>query len=189
MSLKELVQEEVKKGSEFTFSPDGALYSMSPAETMFGFTYHASMIPPFKPEHALILGYGGGTIAELVRKVWGQVKVTGIDIQKYDCKYLEYKMKVMDAYEYVKSCTESMFKTRFDFICVDLWDGKNLVSYVRDAEFAIRLKEMCKRMVCLNTPAETFKKDLKPFYDYGFEFERHVQVDGNIVSWWSVTEK
>ena len=183
--LKELLKTQV---SEMIHAPDGALYSIDPPETLFGALYFSHMIPPFKPESSLILGYGEGTVANLMRKIWGNdIMVTGVDVQKYDWKFVEYKMKVMDAYEYVKDCTDSIFKTKFDYICVDVWDGKKCQDFVFWPEFAVRLKEMCKKMVCINTEADRFK-DLRGFYDYGFEFERHTQIDGNIVSWWSVVD-
>ena len=56
------------------------IVSLKPPETAFGFTCFAHMIPPFKPEHTLLLGYGGGTVSELMRKIWGACKITGVDL-------------------------------------------------------------------------------------------------------------
>ena len=96
MSLLELVKDAVKNGAQAEVALDGAIYSMSPPETLFGFTVWSHMIPPVKPEHTCILGYGKGQAAELMRKIWGQVKITGIDKMVGNLGYNEYKIKVMD---------------------------------------------------------------------------------------------
>ena len=190
MNASALVSKAMKAGAEMYFAKDGALYSMNPPETMFGFTYHAQMIPPMKPEHTLILGYGGGTVAALMRKIWGDCKITGVDQEKYDSKFIEYKMKIMDAKKFLWDATTPAFKDyvfakeKYDYICVDLWNGKQVPEFIFYAEFAVRLMEISKGMVALNIHADDFKK-LRAFKDYGFEFERHVQIENQLVVWWS----
>ena len=84
-----------KNGSRFLYR-NGALMSIDPPESGFGYFVWSHLIPPFKPEHTLILGYGGGTCAELMRKIWGdQLKITGVDLEPHDYKYKEYRIKVM----------------------------------------------------------------------------------------------
>lgn len=171
---------------ELTMSNDGGLYGMNPPETLFGFTYHAHMIPPCKPEHTLILGYGQGTVADLMRKIWGSdLKITGIDLKKYKYNYTEYELRMVDAWDYIVDCTASPIKKRFDYIVVDLSNGLEIPDFVYTAEFAVRLREMCKKMVCINTPVDDFSK-LKAFYDYGWKFERHNNIYGTCISYWSV---
>ena len=48
-----------------------AIDAVNPPETEFGFLYFSHMVPPFMPEHTLMLGYGHGVVADLMRKVWG----------------------------------------------------------------------------------------------------------------------
>ena len=184
-----LVREAKKAGAEFMFNGD-ALYSMTPPETMFGFTYHAHMIPPFKPEHTLILGYGYGTIAELMRKVWGgQLKVTGVDVEAHDYPYVEHRLKVMDAKKFMKDCTEgtfALFKEKFDYSVIDLWDGLKVPEFVFDIEFAVRLSKMATKMLSINLMQADMKRINNSFGNYGgFWFERGTPIDGNVVMWWS----
>lgn len=187
MNAAELVKEASKNGAKFKFD-DGALHSIEPPETLFGATYFAHMIPPFKPSHTLMLGYGWGTVAELMRKIYGNdLKITAVDIigyQKVDA-YIEYKMEVADAKDYVWDSTDSVIKRMFDYVAIDLWDGKEVPNFIFHTEFVVRLREMAKRMICLNIPAVDVKK-LKSYLDYGFKFERFVPIEGNSVQWWSI---
>lgn len=179
-------KEAAKANSKLYFKGDGTLYGMEPAEAMFGFTYHGNMIPPFKPEHTLMLGYGYGTIAELMRKVWGSgIKITGVDIARTDCSYTEYSLKICDALGFVKSCADGMIKKRFDYVAIDLFADGKTPSFVFWPEFASRVKEITKKMMAINVLSNDVKL-MRPYYDFGFKFERHVIVGGNTVTFWSV---
>lgn len=197
MMIPKIVVEEADKMQTKYLYNGNALQSISPAESLFGYTYFAHMVPPFKPDSALILGYGGGTVAELMRKVWGACKITGVDIVAPDNKYTEYKIKVMDAKEFVWENTKDTFfskniplfpKEKYDYICVDLWNGGDVPDIVFDVEFVVRLREMARKLVSVNVKGLDVPK-LKPYYDYGFSFDRVVPVYGNSVTWWSVIEK
>jgi hypothetical protein len=186
---------EVLKRSEddakYHVHKSGALYAVDPAETQFGYLYFAHMVPPVKPEHSLILGYGHGTVADLMRKIWGSdLKITGVDLLGYQKvgAWNEYRMEVMDAKLYIKKCTDHVIKTRFDYIAIDLWDGTRVPEFVFDVEFAVRLREMAKRYVCINVPTKDVAR-LKGFYDYGFKYDRVVPIEGNSIVWWSVPEE
>lgn len=181
-------KEARKNNSKLYFQPDGTLYGMNPAESMFGYTYHSHMIPPFKPESVLILGYGYGTVANLMRKIWGSdLKVTGVDIGQQAGDYIEYKQVRMDARDFVKDCSTGLFKKKFDYIVVDLFGAQGVPDFVFSVEFAVRLRSICKKLISINTEADEFKR-LKPYHEYGFTFDRHVQIEDNIVSFWSVIQ-
>ena len=176
MSLLELVQDAVKKGAQAEIMP----------ETLFGFTYWSHMIPPMKPDHTCILGYGKGRAAELMRKIWGQMKITGVDIQDREYDYIEYKMKVMDALEFMKDCTTGLFKTKFDYICVDLWNGSEIPKFMFEPEFSVRLSEMSAGFVCMNIKRDQMRRIMDFMEDYGgFFLERGDLVGQNAVLWWS----
>lgn len=166
---------------------NNAIVSFHPVDFLWGYTYHSHCIPPFKPESVLILGYGKGQIASLIRKVHGSdIKVTGVDLVPQKWEYIEYKMKICDAYDFVKKCTDSIFKKRYDYIVIDLCDHNNETpNFVFNVEFAVRLKEMTKKLVCINSFAKDFDK-LKPYSDYGFKFHRFVPIFSNTVSFWGV---
>lgn len=184
-----MIETNVLNGTKMHVDESGALYGIEPAETMFGFLYFSHMIPPVMPAHSLFLGYGLGTVPELMRRVWGHCKITGVDLQGYQKKdaYMEYKMEVMDARQYVWESTESVIKRRFDYIAIDLWEGKKVPDFIYETEFVVRLREMAKKYICLNIPANDIPK-LKTYFDYGFKFERHSPIEGNSVQWWSIQE-
>lgn len=159
--------------------------SISPCEVGFGYLYHGHMIPPFKPESMLILGYGMGTLAELVRKVHGYVKITGVDKAVAERTILEEKMITGDALEFVKECSNAFIKRRYDVVAIDLFENGEVPNFVFTAEFASMLTYVTKRLLCINVRSDDFHK-LKNLRDYGFKFHRHVQVFDNIVSWWGI---
>lgn len=188
-------REAEKSGIKYLYYKN-TVQSVSPAESMFGYTVWSHMIPPFKPEHTLILGYGGGTVAELMRKIWGQSKITGVDIEARKDRYNEYKMKIMDAKEFLWDATKDKFyngiplfsQTKYDYVCIDLWDGDKVCDFIFDTEFVVRLKEIATDLVCLNVLNTDIPK-LKSYYDYGFMFNRVVPIERNSVQWWSVYEQ
>ena len=161
--------------------------SFEPSDFLWGYSYHSHCIPPFKPSSVLILGYGRGHIASLIRKIHGSdVKVTGVDLIAWDYKYVEYKIVIADAKDYVKESTSHIFtKNRFDYIVVDLFDGYKVPDFVFESEFASRLYQMTKKMLCLNVMAEDFGR-LKAYHDYNFKFHRMVPLFLNSISFWGI---
>lgn len=181
------VESIIKSNPEIIFKINeyGALEGMEPADTLYGYTYHANMIPPFKPDSMLMLGYGIGTVPELVRKIHGNIRVTGVDLNPSGCDYVEYKMVVADARAFMDECTSSIIRTRFDYIAVDLFKNDSVPDFVFTQDFADKLYIMSTRLVSINTKFEDFPR-LKFMENAGFKFHRHVQVFGNIVSYWGV---
>ena len=135
----------------------GALQSIDPPETLFGYTVWSHLIPPFKPEHTLMLGYGGGTTHELMRKIWGsQLKVTAIDIEPTNFINTLHKFKNMDAKDFIWDETKAAFKdyifpkAKYDYVCIDLWNGDKVPDFIFDVEFAVRLRELATGLVSMN---------------------------------------
>lgn len=168
------------------FRQGESIVSFHPAEFLWGYTYHSHCIPPFKPESVLILGYGKGQIAHLIRKIYGSdIKVTGVDLVPQDYKYMEYQIKICDAKDYVKACSHSIIKKRFDYIVVDLFDGEKVPDFVFGGEFAVSLKAMTKKILCINSLASDFDR-LANYHNYGFLFHRFIPIFNNNVSFWGV---
>ena len=192
MIPKLVILESEKANARYLYN-NGVLHSVFPAETLFGFTVWSHMVPPFKPEQTLILGYGGGTVAELMRKVWGPCKITGVDTERSEDRYVEYRMKIMDAKAFVwESTADGFFKNKlintnpkYDYICIDLWNGDKVAEFIYDVEFVVRIKEMATKLVCINVLTKEVPR-LRPYYDYGFNFCRTVPIEANSVIWWSV---
>jgi spermidine synthase len=85
----------------------------------------------FQISNVLILGLGGGSTAKVVRKLWPEAKIIGVDIDpvmiELGKKYLhldDYKVQVQvqDAQKYLESRISNI-KSRYDLICVDLYIG------------------------------------------------------------------
>lgn len=156
---------------------EDVLYGIDPAETLFGFTCFSNMIPPFSPESTLILGYGYGTVAKLINKIWGNdLKIVGVDKEIY--AHGKHEFINIDAFKFIKYCD------KFDYIVIDLWDEKKVPDFVYTEEFAERISAICNKMMCINIP-ETDVQKLGFFYNRGFIFERYVKIYGNIVTFCS----
>ena len=189
-----VVQETEKVKAKYLYGPDNALYSVDPCETMFGYTYFSNLIPPFKPHHTLILGYGAGTVANLMRKIWGDCKITGVDIETSNHKVIEYRQKVMDAKKFLWDATTPAFKDyifvkdKYDYVCIDLWNGLEVCPFVFDVEFAVRLREIATGLVSMNVLMTDVPK-MMVYNDYGYVFDRTVPIEKNSVLWWSIYNK
>lgn len=167
-----MIAHLLEKANDGLRLEDGALVSVSPPETLFGFTYFSHMIPPVKPEFGLILGYGDGVVANLIRTIWGSnVLLTGIDKRQGD-----------NAENFVSD--ES-----YDYICIDLWNGSKVCDFIYRKEFAKRIYNICTGLLCMNIPLpdlENRKQVYLVYHDVGFKYLRHDIVDNNAVIWWSI---
>lgn len=86
------------------------------------------MVPQYKPKNILILGYAGGTVAGLVRLLYGDVPITGVDIKPCEDIYGVNFIQA-DAKEYVKTCEE------FDSVIVDVFANDHVCDFVLTEEF------------------------------------------------------
>ncbi|OGD63711.1 hypothetical protein A2160_03435 [Candidatus Beckwithbacteria bacterium RBG_13_42_9] len=110
----------------------------------------------------LILGLGGGTVAQLVAAHWPAANIIGIEIdpvmiqlgKKYfDLdKLLKLRIIEADAIKYVASCHE-----KFDLILIDLYRGEKVEPKSESPEFLKSLKSI------LATPGEVIVNRL--FYE------------------------
>lgn len=105
-------------------------YSVDPPTTYLTFAYWIYMVPQYKPESVLILGHALGTVAKLIKLIWGDVPITAVDI--VDCPPIDGVTFVKaDAKEYVKTCKV------FDTVIVDLFNNDNNepCDFVTDVDF------------------------------------------------------
>ena len=132
---------------------DGVVQSISPGDALERGGYWAAMLPVLRPRRALILGLGGGTLAQLISHRWGlDVSIVGVD---HSAAVLEVaraqawldlpNLEVVqaDAFEYVQTCVE-----RFDYAAIDLYDGPRFVGRGLTRPFLQRLRAL------LEPPAE-----------------------------------
>jgi len=135
-----------KQGDVSYFFNDGVAQSVEPCTAHFGFSYWAYFIPPFAPASTLILGYGAGTIAQLMRKIWGdKLRIAGVDKEPLDItgKDVLYKQ---DAIEFVKSGGGS-----YEYVIVDLFNGRDIEQRIFNEDFVKGLSKMTKRLLAVNS--------------------------------------
>jgi len=110
---------------------DGVVQSISPEDGLIDGGYWAAMVPDDeRPRRALILGLGGGTVARLLQRRWGELRIIGVDDDQSILATANavgwlplpgLEIVVADAFDYVQSCAE-----RFDYVAVDLFRGERL---------------------------------------------------------------
>ncbi len=113
-------------------SPAGGLNSVYPCTEYLTFGPWIYCVPQYKPDNVLILGYGGGTTAGLIRLIYGDVDITGVDIEP--CENL-YGVNIInqDARDFVPNMGF------YDCIIVDLWDDlkpRSPLAFITEPEFA-----------------------------------------------------
>ncbi len=102
-----------------------------------------------KAQRCLILGLGGGTVVKLIKRLWPNAKVVGVDIDpvmvELGKKHLglgEYDLKVVigDAYEYLNQRYESKSK-KFNLVLLDLYVGDEFPSKFESEDFVNLVKK------------------------------------------------
>lgn len=132
------------------YDTKGRIKSNTDPTKYLTFEYWIYMVPQFKPKSLLILGVAGGTIAGLIRKIYGQgVKITGVDIAAYKARY-GIKFVKTDAKDFVKTCGH------FDAVLIDLFpEGKlEVCDFVTTPEFAHDLSKIADYII-INTVLPT----------------------------------
>lgn len=104
----------------------GLTQSGGVVETIWGKTVRKIKNLRPKVRNALILGYGGGTVAKLLKKNWQDIDIEGVDIDpvivELGKKYLgdqKINIKIGDASDYVKLKPAGSY----DLVIVDLYNG------------------------------------------------------------------
>lgn len=96
------------------------------------------MVPQFKPKSVLMLGYAAGTVAGLIRLLYGDdVKITAVDLEPCEPTYgVEFVQA--NAKDFIKTCGH------YDVIIEDLFDlGQNSIpDFVFEEWF---VKELAKK--------------------------------------------
>jgi spermidine synthase len=111
---------------------DGVVQSISPQDGLANGGYWAAMVPDERPNRALILGLGGGTLARLLHARFGpDVSIVGVDDEPAVVQLARaagwlpqrgLETVIADAFDFVKTTTE-----RFDFIAIDLFRGEEFI--------------------------------------------------------------
>ncbi len=124
---------------------DGVVQSVDPDDAASG--YWEAMIPEQRPSSALLLGFGGGTVARLLHRRFGPLPITGIDessamlemaIGGFGDPLPDLSLVQADAVGFVHQAGD-----RYGFIAVDLYHGNRLVRGVLALPF---LKALAARL-------------------------------------------
>lgn len=102
-----------------------------------------AMLPQRRPERVLILGLGGGTMAQLLTARYGSIEITGVERDpaviwlarhEFGLTALPHVRIVEDdAFAFVRRA--AAHKERFDAICVDLYTAGKMAHGVLDPAF------------------------------------------------------
>lgn len=122
------------------------------------------MVPQFKPESVLMLGFAGGTTAGLIRKLYGwDIPITGVDLRECEPIYgVEFVQT--DARDYIKTCK------KYDVVIVDLQSSsinEDPNDFIHTEEFAKDLYKICNYLIIHFWPDRRMKEYRHRFKRYG----------------------
>jgi spermidine synthase len=168
---------------------DGVVQSISPADGAADGGYWAAMLPPARPRTALILGYGGGTIARLLVDRWGQgLDIVGVDDDPgvlgaaRDVGWLSDgqlgRVELADAFDYVKRC-----QRRFDYIALDLYRADQFVGRALHKPFLRRLRALLepRGWLAVNLFVDRLSARRAERLGQVFTIRDRVTVGGNVI--------
>jgi len=119
-----------------------SVYPPSEGLTFFPFIY---MVPQYRPDDVLMLGYAGGTTAGLIRMFYGQaVPIVAVDIQPSLTNVYNVTFIQDDAREYIKYCGH-----KFDSVIIDMYeDGSDVpCDFVTQLSFVTKVKEISRYII------------------------------------------
>jgi len=131
----------------------GGLNSVYPPTKYLTFGPWIYLVPQYKPKNVLILGYAGGTVAGLIRLLYGDILITGVDIETCENLYNIEFIKA-NAREFVKSCKQ------YDCVIVDLFLNtvdETMCDFVLNEEFVRDVNKIANYAIVntLNNPDMT----------------------------------
>lgn len=119
---------------------EGVVQSVAVRGPDIGRGYWPALLPESRPSSALILGLGGGTIAQLLVRRFGPLPMVGVDDdpevlalarQSFGLGEVPgLRVVVDDAFDFVANCAE-----RFDYVCVDLFRAGQVPRQVTSTPF------------------------------------------------------
>jgi spermidine synthase len=147
-----------------------------------------AMLPSERPERVLILGLGGGTMAVLLTKRWGEVPIVGVE-RDPAVVFLARTEFGLDAHPHVEIVTEDAFTfvrrctQQFDAVCVDLYTAGKMAHGVLDPSF---LRDVTRLLgptgvVMFNLWRSPYLADQLRRLKRVFAVREVVEVDDNVV--------
>ena len=123
--------------------PSGGRNSVYPPTEGLTFFPYIYMVPQYRPNDVLMLGYAGGTTAGLIKLLYGAIPITAVDLNPPFEDYYDIRFIQADAREFVRDCR------KFDTVVVDLYaDGDNQpCAFVSSPEFAQDLQRIARYII------------------------------------------
>jgi hypothetical protein len=130
--------------------------------------YWHCMVPESKPESVLMIGYGWGTTAGLIKEKYGEVPITGVDLVLCE-NYHNVTLVQADAKDYVKTCGH------FDYVLIDLFpDGSiDVCDFITTPEFVADISRISNHIIINSI------KDLEMHSYAGMKQIRGIQFGDN----------
>ena len=125
----------------------GVIQSFEVAEQLFGYTYHALMVPPYPMTSALFLGFGQGQVPALMEKIWPVgCEIVGVDKNHpgepvHNCSVFFQK----NAEDFAR-----ISERVYDFVCIDIYDGNKVPKFVFSKEFVKDISRITGKMLAVN---------------------------------------
>lgn len=149
--------------------------------------YWSAMLPDIVPRRALVLGYGGGTLATLLRHRFPEVSIVGVDLEpglaRVGREYLgldpgEVELVRADAITYVTECRE-----RFDFVAVDLFRGHHPEARCFGTTFLRHLRRILEPggRASFNVFEDSLLEERASRIDAVLPIARRTPVSGNVI--------
>lgn len=147
-----------------------------------------ALAPRRRPEKALILGLGGGSIAKLMTRRWGPLPITGVERdpeivrlarREFGLDDLTHLTIVTaDAFVWIRASVE-----RFDAICVDLYVAGKLAHGTLGAAFLRDVRRLLAPAgeVTFNLWRSAYLDDQTRRIAAYFHIEELDQADGNVI--------
>lgn len=101
----------------------------------------------------LVLGLGGGSVADLVINIWSSVKIIGVEIDpamvEMGKKYLGLNTEkvdviVADANKWLKTNSQKL-KSNFDLVLVDMYIGHDVPREFETQEFVLSIRKLLSK--------------------------------------------
>lgn len=122
----------------------GQLHSIADPSLYLTFGVWLYLVPQYKPESVLMLGYGGGTAAKYIRMFHGNVPITAVD-------HADVSEFLLDNMEWVEEDAQNYVKTapKFDCVIVDCYDTGDFMppEFVLSKEFADDLGQIANYVI------------------------------------------
>jgi spermidine synthase len=135
-----------QSGTERQLVVNGAVQSVLVGEGETPRGYWPALVPVRRPRRALILGLGGGTLVQLLRRRWPEIEIVGVDDDSdvlrlarsdFGLDGTSVRIEETDGAEFVATCRE-----RFDLVVVDLYRGEVAAAFVQSRRFIRRIRSL-----------------------------------------------